>query len=392
MPIRLRLPRLPIAALLAVFVSPALLAQSSAQSLAQSSAQEVLRLDHYVEVVSKAPSMEGEMARIYVRERTLPGTPLRSADLEGKVVLFIHGAGTPAEVAFDVPIEGYSWMAYLAEAGYDTFAMDTTGYGRSTRPHVMNDLCNLSETAQQDFIPGMLSAPCAPSYPFTATTIESDWHDINAVVDYLREMRGVDKVHLVAWSLGGPRAAGYAARYPDKVERLVLLAPAYSRNRAATPEAVPVPGAAFTKQSQLDFDNGWDRQIACANQVEAHVRPAVWQDMLASDPVGATWGTGVRRAPNTPIWGWTREVVAATKAPMLLVTGIHDAQVPPARVNEMYEDLGSSEKVLLDLGCSSHNAMWEINAPLLFDASLQWLRDGTVDGQSNGIVRKGYSE
>ena len=172
----------------------------------------------------------------------------------------------------------------------------------------------------------------------------------------------------------------------------MLLAPAYNRNRAATPEAVPVPGAAFTKQSQLDFDNGWDRQIACSNQVEAHVRPAVWQDMLASDPVGATWGTGVRRAPNTPVWGWTRDVVAATKAPMLLVAGIHDVQVPPARVNEMYEDLGASEKVLLDLGCSSHNAMWEINAPLLFDASLQWLRDGTVDGQSNGIVRKGYSE
>ncbi|MES2606035.1 MAG: hypothetical protein V4603_13945, partial [Pseudomonadota bacterium] len=61
-----------------------------------------------------------------------------------------------------------------------------------------------------------------------------------------------------------------------------------------------------------------------------------------------------------------------------------------ARVNEMYEDLGATEKVLLDLGCSSHNAMWEINAPLLFDASLQWLRDGTLDGQSKGIVRKGY--
>ncbi len=122
MQIRLRLPRLKVAVLLSCFLSSPLLAQASAPD-------EVLRLDHYVHVVSTAPSMEGEMARIYVRERTLPGTPLRSADLAGKVVLFIHGAGTPAEVAFDVPLEGYSWMAYLAEAGYDTFAMDTTGYG-----------------------------------------------------------------------------------------------------------------------------------------------------------------------------------------------------------------------------------------------------------------------
>ncbi len=353
----------------------------------------VQRVDHYVRTISTAPSMAGEFANIYVREKTLPATALRSANLSGRVVLFIHGAGTPAEVAFDVPVEGYSWMDYLARAGFDTFAMDTTGYGRSTRPHVMNDPCNLSEQAQQDFIPHMLEATCAPSYGFGATTIESDWDDINAVVDYLRELRDVDSVHLVAWSLGGPRAAGYAARYPEKVDRVVLLAPAYNRNRSAEPPtAVPVPGPAFTKQSELDFLNGWNRQSSCTNQYDPQVAAAIWQDMLASDPVGATWGTGVRRAPSTAVWGWTRDVVNNTRTPMLLVAGILDVQVPAARVNEMYEDLGASEKVLLDLGCASHNAMWEVNAPLLFDASLQWLRDGSVDGQTTGTVRKGYYE
>lgn len=351
----------------------------------------VLRIDHYVAVRSIAPAMNNEIAQIYVRERTQASTVLRNASMEGQVVLFIHGAGTPAEVAFDVPVEGYSWMAYLAQAGYDTFAMDTTGYGRSTRPHVMNDVCNLSEQAQQDFVPKMLEVPCAPSYGFASTTIESDWHDINAVVDYLRQLRGVDKVHLVAWSLGGPRSAGYAERYPEKVDRVVILAPAYNRNRAAgVPASIPVPGAAFSKQSHEDFTRNWDRQVGCEAQYDPSVSAAVWQDMLDSDPIGATWGSGVRRAPNTTVWGWTQEVVARTTTPMLLVAGIHDAQVPPSRVTEMYEDLGSSEKVLLDLGCASHNAMWEVNAPLLFDASLQWLRDGEVDGQNQGVIRKGY--
>jgi hypothetical protein len=46
----------------------------------------------------------------------------------------------------------------------------------------------------------------------------------------------------------------------------------------------------------------------------------------------------------------------------------------------------------LDLGCASHNAMWESNAEILFDASLQWLRDGQVDGVSSGILSKGYYE
>ena len=358
------------------------------------SAQErPLQIDHFVPVVSKAPSMEGEVAQIYVRERTLSTTPLRGNNLTGQVVLFIHGAGTPAEVAFDPPAEGYSWMAYLAEAGFDTFSMDTTGYGRSTRPHAMNDICNLSPQQQEAFVPALLDSPCEPSFRFGATTIESDWHDIDAVVDYLRRLRDVQQVHLVAWSLGGPRAAGYAAQHPDKVGRLVLLAPAYSRRRSSDrPDAVPVPGAAFTKQSRRDFTSNWARQVGCANQFEPAVSDAVWEAMLASDPVGATWGTGVRRAPRTAVWGWGQAEVAATKNPMLLVAGILDAQVPATRVTELYEDLGAEQKVLLDLGCASHNAMWEVNAEIMFDASLQWLRDGTVDGMESGVLKKGYYE
>ena len=83
--------------------------------------------------------------------------------------------------------------------------------------------------------------------------------------------------------------------------------------------------------------------------------------MLASDPVGATWGQGVRRAPNTTVVGLRHAAVEKMQTPMLMVTGIHDKQVAPERVHELYEDLGARRKVLVDLGCSSHNAMWERN-------------------------------
>ncbi len=366
-----------LVAMLCVSVfSGSLLAQEAIQSI-----------DHYVANVSLAPAMAGETAQIYVRERVISGAQVD----EGEVVLFVHGAGTPAEVAFDVPYPGYSWMAYLAEAGFDTFAMDTTGYGRSTRPHVMNDACNLSEGQRSEFIPQLITADCQPSYGYAATTIESDWDDIDAVVDYIRELRGVERVHLVAWSLGGPRTGGYTAQHPEKVDRLVMLAPAYSRNRpSARPEDLPQPGAALTKQSATDFSNNWDRQVGCENQYTAPVAGAVWRAMLDSDPVGATWGTGVRRAPRTTTWGWGPDVVGRTQHPMLLVAPIHDAQVPVARVQELYEDLGASEKVLLDLACSSHNAMWESNREILFEASRQWFSDSAVDGTTQGVIRRGY--
>ena len=59
----------------------------------------------------------------------------------------------PPAVTFDVPYKDYSWMAYLAEAGFDVFSMEMTGYGRSTRPPPMNDPCNFPKAQQAEFVP-----------------------------------------------------------------------------------------------------------------------------------------------------------------------------------------------------------------------------------------------
>ena len=154
------------------------------------------------------------------------------------------------------------------------------------------------------------------------TTIASDWDDVGAAVDYIRNLRRVERVSLVAWSLGGPRSGGYAARYPEKVKRLVLLAPAYGRTSAAGPPAkVPAEGAAFNTQSRADLDALWARQTACATQVDPAVADVVWSELMQSDPVGATWGPGVRRAPQTTTWGWNQAVVAKMQTPTLMVAG-----------------------------------------------------------------------
>ena len=78
------------------------------------------------------------------------------------------------------------------------------------------------------------------------------------------------------------------------------------------------------------------------------------------------------------------------QTPTLMVSGIHDKQVGPNNVRDLYADLGSKEKVFVDLGCSSHNAMWERNHLLLFKASLEWLTDSSVNGTKEGILKLGY--
>ena len=351
----------------------------------------MLTLDHYVRLTSKVPSINGQQSTVYVREKVRAGNALRGATPSDKVVVFIHGAGTPAEVAFDVPYKDYSWMQYLADAGFDTFAMDVTGIGRSTRPWPMNDPCNLAPAQQASLVPTLIPAPCQPSYPKTITTIANDWDDIDAVVNYVRALRHVDKVSTVAWSLGGPRSGGYAALHPEKISRQVMLAPAYNPQGPAAPPTTPAANVVgFNTQSLADFNAGWARQTACPDQWTEETHDVVWSEMLASDPVGATWGTGVRRAPSTPTWGWNQAVVAKTQIPLLMVSGIHDAQVPPERVRQLYTDHGAKDKVFIDLGCSSHNAMWEKNHMILFKATLEWLTAGSVNGQKTGMLKLGY--
>jgi pimeloyl-ACP methyl ester carboxylesterase len=169
----------------------------------------------------------------------------------------------------------------------------------------------------------------------------------------------------------------------------VLLAPAYGRTASAAPPAtLPPDGVPMNTQSRDEFYANWDRQVGCPDQYDAMAGDAVWSAMLASDPVGATWGPGVRRAPataagRTPRW-------RRAEMPTLLFAGAHDKQVPPDRVRELYADLGATQKVFVDLACSSHNAIWERNRRLMFKASLDWLTTAAVNGAKDGMVRIGY--
>lgn len=344
----------------------------------------LVRTDHVVEAPSEAPGLRGSTTRLYVREVALPGQAARP------VVLFVHGAGTPAEVSFDVPYGDYSWMGHLARAGYDVFSVDMTGYGRSARPPAMQDACNFPKAQQASFVPSVIPAACPPSAPTAITTMSSDWQDIDATVNHLLRLRGVKTVDIVGWSQGGPRSVGYALRHPEKVGRLVVLAPAYTRDSAgAPPAALPAIDGSMNAQSKADFTANWDRQVGCPGQYEPAASEAIWADMLASDPVGAKWGPGVRRAPSVPTWGFNKATVAGLRTPVLMVAGEHDKQVAPQRVHDFYQDAGAPQKVLVDLACSSHNAMWERNHRLLFDTSLEWLKSGTVKGQSSGAMRIG---
>jgi pimeloyl-ACP methyl ester carboxylesterase len=371
----------------ASFLLGALLALVSvSSSFAVDDSQQILAIDHLVSHISMAPATSGQVVQLYVRERVQAGVALTSPSFARRVVLFVHGATIPSEVAFDAQYQDYSWMAYLAQAGFDAFAIDLTGYGPSSRPQAMNDPCNVAPTSQTDLVPSPLADVCPSTYAGELTTMASDRDDIDAVVDYVRSLRHVEKISLVAWSRGGPRTGPYVATHPEKVDSLVMLAPGYMPG--SPPEPMPTPAMGIT--TRQSFDANWDNQIGCADQYDPAIRNSLWGQLLETDPTGATWGPGAYRAPTGgPVPTYWGALAGKIQAPTLLLSGENDKQVLPENVRALYADLKTPHKVFAALACSSHPAAWETRHITLFQASAEWLLKGSVNGMSEGTLRLG---
>src|SRR5215470_9924908 len=150
-----------------------------------------------------------------------------------RTVLYVHGATYPASTSFDLPLDGFSWMDYLAARGYDVYLLDVRGYGRSTRP------------------PEMSEKPDAH-----APIVRSDTavRDIGAVVDFILKRRNIPRLSLIGWSWGTTLMATYTTQNATKVERLVLYAPGWVRKTASLVPVAPGPLGAYrmtTRQQAL---------------------------------------------------------------------------------------------------------------------------------------------
>lgn len=367
-------------------------------ALADEDCGPIRTIDHRVPHISTVPANAGDPVELFVRERV-------GADVDhhfkgktdghyatGKVVLFVHGASVESVAAFDFQFKDYSWAGYLAQAGFDVFTMDLTGYGLSPRPK-MDDPCNVYLAHQPLISPNPLSASCPYSYPFYLTTAQSEWDEIDRVVDYLRAHRKVERVSLVGYSLGGPRMGGYAARHPEKVDRLILLAPVYDAKPwpSDPPSQVLLPNS-FPMYLQT-YEGLRDvfspkPNVNCADQVEPGIFEIFWGQIMAFDSIGDTWGSrpGIMRVPMRQDWGWNAEFAARVKAPTLLTTGEYDSIVLPAAVESLFSALGTKHKVLLNVACAGHWMAQQSQRHVLHEASKAWLLHGSVHGIDYGVL------
>ena len=356
---------------------------------------QITSVDRFVPHVSTVPANEGAQVGLYLHEKidaALQTQIAAGASPQGKVVLFIHGVSVTSAPAFDLPYKDYSWMEFLASQGFDTFSMDHQGYGYSPQPH-MDNPCNLSAEDQAS-IDAAATANCRADYQRQLTSSQTDWDEIDSVVDYLRELRGVDKVSIIGWSLGGIRTGGYAANHGEKLDKLVLFAPVYRQGSAATaPSNFPVEAAPLSLQTKDTLlNNRWGSNVACENQVEEGIAEVAWQAIMSYDRFGSSWNKpdGVMRVRSASYWGWDEEAAAKISNPTLILIGEQDGLLLGAA--SLYGDRsGIRNKAIIRMECATHFAVWEASQyKFMQEASLEWLNEGTYRGNSIGEFKVAY--
>ena len=273
-----------------------------------------------------------------------------------KIVLFVHGSTYPAETSFDLPLDGISWMDYIAQRGYDVYLVDVRGYGRSTRPPEMRQ-------------------PPENNAPIVTTDVAIK--DVASAVDFIRKRRGVEKINLLAWSWGCTMMGAYTAANPGRTNRLVLYAPQWLRD---TPTLIGGEGrlGAYRSVAKSAAKERWLKGVAADQQ--ATLIPPGWFDKWvdatwATDIIGSNQTMPVLRAPNGTLQD-TRDYWSAGKpyydpgkitVPVLVIHAEWDADNPTALAAGIYAQLKHAPwKRFVEIGEGTHTVMMEKNRMQLF--------------------------
>ena len=145
---------------------------------------------------------KGEDVDLFLFEKT-------GADTSKGAVLFVHGSSMASTPTFDLQVAGRPYssaMDWFCGQGFATWCVDMEGYGRSSKHRDINsDIANGAD-------------------------------DLIAATDYIAETRGIERFMVYGISSGALRAAAFAERAPERVERLALDAMVWTGKGSPTLE------------------------------------------------------------------------------------------------------------------------------------------------------------
>ena len=231
---------------------------------------------------------------------------------DGYPVLLIHGFGVKKEV----------WMAQVGDLSqeFKVIRFDNRGGGKSDRP--------------------------------SGDHIEIFADDTKNLMDYLK----IEKAHVMGWSLGGMIAQNFVLKYPERVDKLVLICTVTGYPTEEGPEIYKKmrlhelelgPEKAFWETARVNFYSTYRREMEKDPKKKYF---GIWSaeeyiQMLAIDP--ATPQDIINQAEALKTHN-TMDRLHLIKNPTLLIAASHDRITAQVNMEQMHERMPNSTLTVVE--------------------------------------------
>lgn len=260
-------------------------------------------------------------------------TPL--AEKRGTLI-FVHGSSMASTPAFDFQMPGKpdaSMMEYFARRGFDTWCVDMEGYGRSSKHRPIN--CGVANGAD----------------------------DLEAAVEYIAKTRGTQTFHFYGSSSGALRAALYAQRHPERVDRLVLSAFVWTGKGSPTLKERSKKLAEWKANNRRKIDRAFVQTMFTRDHdggADQSVIDAYAEQILALDDSVPT-GTYLDMCANLPLVDPLK-----ITAPTLIMRGQYDGIAAMEDLLAFFERLPNPDKQFAVMPGIAHNATKAVNYAIAY--------------------------
>lgn len=253
------------------------------------------------------------------------------------IIVFVHGSSMASQPTFDLQVEGRPYssvMNWFALQGFDTWSVDMEGYGRSDKER--DDHFYISNGAD----------------------------DLKAACDYIQATRGAGKVDMYGISSGALRAALFAERNPEMVNRLALDAMVWTGEGSQTLENRTKKLAEFKANRRRPIDLDFVRSIfnrdhpGCAEDevVEAFAKAICALDTSIPN------GTYVDMCENLPLVD-----PAKLTMPTLIMRGQWDGIASMEDLLKFFNLLPNPDKQFKVMSGISHASFQQINYLMTYE-------------------------
>jgi pimeloyl-ACP methyl ester carboxylesterase len=257
-------------------------------------------------------------------------------------IQFVHGSSVSSTPVFYLQIPGRpesSTMDWFARLGYDTWCFDCEGYGRSDKTRPVN------------------------------ADIACGADDLAAVSEYIMKQNGGGKLLTYGSSSGALRAALFAQRHPERVQRLALDAMVWTGEGSPTLAERKKRLDAYRTNNRRPIDRNMIRSIFTRDHPgtsDLSIVEAFADAVLALDTSVPT-GTYLDMSANLPVCDPEKIAV-----PTLIMRGQYDGIASFRDLANFFEKLPNPDKQFSVMPGIAHTSTRSKNFALVYDLLEGW--------------------